>query len=95
MVARTREDGPATPTEQDVTEEGRGVSAVEAANLLRVSRPHLVRLLDKGEIPYRMIGSHRHIRREDVLAYKQRRHEQNLKLLDEMTALGQELGLYD
>jgi excisionase family DNA binding protein len=73
----------------------RELSTFEAANLLRVSRPHLIKLLEEGSIPYHMAGTHRRMYLQDVLAYDRKRHEENMKLLDEMAALGQELGLYD
>jgi len=76
-------------------EEEADLSTVEAADMLHVSRPHLIKLLEQGAIPYTMVGTHRRMRRQDVLAYSQRRHEQNMKILDDMAALAQELGIYD
>jgi len=76
-------------------EEDAELSTIEAAALLRVSRPHLIKLLEAGAIPYTMVGTHRRVRRQDVRAYDQRRHEQNMKILDDMAALAQELGIYD
>jgi len=71
------------------------LSTVEAADMLHVSRPHLIKLLEQGAIPYTMVGTHRRMRRQDVLAYDQRRHEENKMRLDRMTALSQEYGIYD
>lgn len=65
----------------------------EAADLLNVSRPHLVKLLDQGEIPYHKVGTHRCIHAQDALAYKEQRQEKRKEVLDEMTRLDQGTGL--
>lgn len=44
----------------------------QAADLLDISRPHLVKLLARGELPYRMVGTHRKIRAREVLRYRAR-----------------------
>lgn len=67
----------------------------EAANLLNVSRPFLVRLLEKGEIDYRKVGTHRRVRLEDLLVYRDQRDSERRRLLDEIASESQELGLYD
>lgn len=67
----------------------------ETAALLHVSRPHLVSMLDAGELPFRRVGTHRRIRLADVLAFKRREEEARRAALDELTGLSDELGLYD
>jgi len=67
----------------------------QAAGLLRVSRPFLIKLLDEGQIPYRKVGRHRRILAKDVLAYRQANFEKRSKVLDELTSTSQDLGLYN
>lgn len=71
------------------------LTTVEAAEMLGVSRPHLVTLVEQGAMPHRMVGSHRWVRLVDVLAYRDRHDEQSRKALDELIAQAEELGLYD
>ena len=63
----------------------------EAAELLNVSRPHMVNLVESGEIPYRKVGSHRRILAKDVLAYKAKIDEARLKNLAELSEQAQKL----
>jgi excisionase family DNA binding protein len=65
----------------------------EAAELLNVSRPCLVRLLDDGRIPSRRVGTHRRVLFEDVMAYKAEHRRARGAALDDPTRLDQELGL--
>jgi excisionase family DNA binding protein len=65
----------------------------EAASILNVSRPFLVGLLENAEIPHHKVGSHRRVRLEDVLAYKERIDEQRLDALDRLTAISQDEGM--
>ena len=74
----------AMPTEKE---------SAQAADLLNVSRTHVVQLLDKENIPHRKIGTHRWVRAEDVLAYRRETERARRKALDEMTELDEELGL--
>lgn len=67
----------------------------EAADLLGISRPTLVRLLTEGEIPYSMRGRHRRVLLSDLLDYKKRSHRERERILDAMVSEGEESGLYD
>lgn len=65
----------------------------EAANILNVSRPHLVKLISEGQIPHTMVGSHRRVRLKDLLDYKQQQDERSRSALDELAQQAQELNM--
>ena len=65
----------------------------QAADLLHVSRPHLVQLLGERKLPYRKVGTHRRVRAEDVLAYRREMDRERREVLKELAAHDQELGL--
>ena len=67
----------------------------QAADMLNVSRPYLIKLLDAGDIPHHKVGRHRRIRREDVMTYKQKLRQEREAILEQMIAEAQEMGLYD
>ena len=67
----------------------------EAADLLNISRPTLVRLLTDGDISYTMRGRHRRVMLRDVLAYQERTRTERREALDQMASEGEEAGLYE
>jgi excisionase family DNA binding protein len=67
----------------------------QAANFLNVSRPYLIKLLDSEEIPHRKVGKHRRILAQDLYSYKADVDAKRSQSLDELTALSEELDLYD
>ena len=66
------------------------LTTVQAADILNVSRPFLIRLLETGAIPHRKVGKHRRLRMEDVIGYKQRIDAEREVVLDRLTANAQE-----
>jgi excisionase family DNA binding protein len=66
------------------------LTTVQAADILHVSRPFLIKLLDEGKVPYRRVGKHRRIRMEDVMNYKRAIDQQREAVLDQLVADAQE-----
>ncbi len=75
--------------------EDKELTTQQAADLLNVSRPYLVKLLEQRQIPYTKTGTHRRLRVADLVAYKARRDEERGEALAELTQLSEELGHYD
>lgn len=68
------------------------LTTAEAAEVLMVSRPFLIKLLDEQKIPYRKVGKNRRIRMEDVMGYKIAADARRERILDELVADAQEQG---
>lgn len=84
--------------------QGKGVSVVpvmeelttqRAANMLGVSRPFLIDLLNRNEIPHHKAGTHRRIYLRDVIAYRNNRDQERKKILDEIARQAVADGDYD
>ena len=65
----------------------------QAADLLNVSRPFLVKLLDEGKIPGRTVGKFRRVRFDDLMTYKRKDDDARAKVIDQLTSDAQELGM--
>jgi excisionase family DNA binding protein len=65
----------------------------EAADLLRVSRPYLVKLLEEGQIKYHNVGNRRKVRFDHLMTYREKMKKESREALDELTIQAQELGM--
>ncbi|HXH55730.1 helix-turn-helix domain-containing protein [Iamia sp.] len=79
----------------DVTALSPELTTGQAADLLGVSRPTVVALVDKGTLPASRVGTHRRIRTSDLLAYRERSRRDRRAALDEVIEVSDELGLYE
>jgi excisionase family DNA binding protein len=84
--------------------DGRGIAVVpidaeltsqQAAELLNMSRPSLIRLLDEGKLPYTTTGTHRRIRLGDVLRYREQRTEARRQAHERLHEFPEQIGSYD
>ncbi|GAP67721.1 protein containing DNA binding domain, excisionase family [Bacteroidales bacterium 6E] len=76
------------PQATEVTTQG-------AAEMLGCSRPHVIKLLEEGQIAYTKVGKHRRIQFEDVVSYKQKMKEEQKQHLIDIMHTDEESGLYD
>ncbi|PPS43953.1 helix-turn-helix domain-containing protein [Chroococcidiopsis sp. TS-821] len=67
----------------------------QAADLLNVSRPYLIKLLEQGEIPHIKVGTHRRVRFQDLMQYKEQRDSKRSELLQQLIEISEEAGLYE
>lgn len=65
-----------------------------AANILGVSRPHLIKLLESGKLPFHRVGTHRRIRLKDLIAFQHNRDRARRAALDDLARKAQQAGLY-
>jgi excisionase family DNA binding protein len=87
----------------DLLANGQGVQIIpkdaelttqQAADVLNVSRPYVIGLLESGQIPFRKVGRHRRITFEALMEYKRKDDLQRRAAADDLADLSQELGLY-
>lgn len=78
-----------------IVQNGAQLTTVEGARILGVSRQFLIKLLERGDIPHHMVGTHRRIYVRDLQAYKTKRDSNRRKILDDLTRAEAEEGLYD
>ncbi len=74
------------PTDAEITTQ-------QAAEILNVSRPHVIKLLEKGEIPFKKVGSHRRILLQDILEYEVKFKTKRRKQLNALAKEAQKLNL--
>ena len=65
----------------------------EAADLLNVSRPFVIKLLEDGKIPFHKVGAHRRIKARDLMTYRRESEKESLEAFQELAKLSQKMGL--
>ncbi len=77
----------------EVVSSGSELTTQQAADLLNVSRPFLIKLLERGDIAYRLSGTHRRIGLRELLRYRSQRSALRLRALNEMAREADDLGI--
>ena len=90
-IARNMEAGKAV----SVVAENHELTTQRAANILGVSRPFLVRLLEETKVPFHMVGSHRRVYLVDLLTYKSKRDRARHEAIKRLALDDVEAGTYD
>ena len=70
------------------------ITTQQAAELMRISRPSLIKMLDEKKLPYRKVGAHRRVRYDDVVHYLETERARRKKVMEELVAETESLGLY-
>jgi excisionase family DNA binding protein len=78
-----------------ILQSGATLTTMEAAKILGISRQFLVQEIEKGKIPFHMVGTHRRLYARDVLAFKSNRDASRRKQLDDLALAEYEDGLYE
>jgi excisionase family DNA binding protein len=78
-----------------VVPEATEITTQAASEVLGCSRPHVVRLLEEGKIPFTKVGKHRRIRYDDLMSFKKKMKVSQKKKLQDLMKLDEESGLYD
>lgn len=73
---------------------GQELTTQEVANLLNVSRPHVIKLLESEQIPFHKVGSHRRVYLKDLVEFMNKNQKDRAQALDELAELSQSLGMY-
>ena len=71
------------------------LSTQQVADILGVSRPFVVKLIDDGALPAQFVGTHRRVRTGDLETYQYKRRQKSRAAMDELVALTEEMGLYN
>ena len=77
----------------EVVSSGSELTTQQAADLLNVSRPFLIKLLERGDIAYRLSGTHRRIGLRELLRYRSQRSAMRLRALNELAREADDLGI--